>query len=156
MYAFTFARRMVCKASSTIPSFSLPQNASKSLIGLQQYRNLSSNTTTSDTEIDIGLAEEYKKEVQDILDDYDERAKRKQSLVGIVTSTKNTKTITIEIENRYFYPKYNKYISRHKKIMAHDEEELGKDGDLVRIVPCRPKSRRKRHSLIDIIRRAET
>eukprot|EP00607_Mallomonas_marina_P007461 CAMPEP_0182416766 /NCGR_PEP_ID=MMETSP1167-20130531/1124_1 /TAXON_ID=2988 /ORGANISM="Mallomonas Sp, Strain CCMP3275" /LENGTH=46 /DNA_ID= /DNA_START= /DNA_END= /DNA_ORIENTATION= len=38
--------------------------------------------------------------------------------------------------------------------MAHDENEEAKDGDYVRITPCRPMSRKKRHSLIDIIRKA--
>ena len=37
--------------------------------------------------------------------------------------------------------------------MAHDEEEKGKLGDLVRIIPCRPMSKRKKHKLKDIIRK---
>lgn len=38
--------------------------------------------------------------------------------------------------------------------MAHDEEEICQDGDLVRVVPCRPMSRKKRHKIIDVIRKA--
>ena len=39
--------------------------------------------------------------------------------------------------------------------MAHDENETGNVGDIVRIVPCRPVSKKKRHALIDVIRVAE-
>jgi hypothetical protein len=38
--------------------------------------------------------------------------------------------------------------------MAHDELGLGEMGDIVRIVPSRPMSRKKRHVLKDIIRKA--
>lgn len=40
--------------------------------------------------------------------------------------------------------------------MAHDEEERGFLGDTVRIVPCRPMSKKKRHKLMDIILRPPT
>ena len=43
----------------------------------------------------------------------------------------------------------------HKKVMAHDENESCTEGDLVRIVPCRPRSASKRHALIDVIRKAK-
>lgn len=124
-------------------------------------RGVSSSTfagfsTTSSTEVDMGLAKEYEKEVSDILEDYDERVKRRQALVGVITSTKNTKTITVEVERKKWYAKYNKAMTSHKKFMAHDEEELGATGDIVRIVPCRPLSARKRHKLIDIIRKSKT
>jgi len=39
--------------------------------------------------------------------------------------------------------------------MAHDENEIGKPGDLVRIIPCRPYSRRKRHIIKDIIKKEQ-
>lgn len=52
-----------------------------------------------------------------------------------------------------YFPKYDKSVSRRKKFMAHDENCESKLGDIVRIVPCRPMSTRKRHALIDILRR---
>lgn len=39
--------------------------------------------------------------------------------------------------------------------MAHDEHEVCGMGDLVRIVPCRPMSRKKRHKVLDIIRKGD-
>ena len=39
------------------------------------------------------------------------------------------------------------------RVVAHDEEELGRLGDVVRIVPCMPKSRKKRHVILDFIKK---
>ena len=105
---------------------------------------------------DVDLEEEYKEEIADIWKEYDERKKRKQSKIGVVVSTKAAKSITVEIRNLKYFPKYRALVPRHKKIMAHDEEERANEGDIVRIVPCRPRSRKKRHELIDIIRRPKT
>ncbi|RYH10253.1 30S ribosomal protein S17 [archaeon] len=87
------------------------------------------------------------------MNQYEERKKRRQALVGEVVSVKCSKSITVRVEYQKYFPKYDKHISRHNKFMAHDEQEQCKLGDVVRIVPCRPMSKRKRHALIDIIRR---
>jgi small subunit ribosomal protein S17 len=87
------------------------------------------------------------------LKEYDERQKRRQAKIGEVISTKCAKTINVEIKHMKYLPKYNAFLPRHRRIMAHDEEEKAKLGDIVRIVPCRPRSRTKRHILMDIIRR---
>ena len=138
-------------------------SASKSIfnsnIFFTQQRVMSSSSSSSSktvtaSDVDMSLADEYAPEVADVLKDYEERAKRKQSLMGIITSTKNSKSITVMVQHDKFYPKYNKVMKRRSKIMAHDEDEAGAVGDLVRIVPCRPRSAMKRHALIDIIRKA--
>jgi len=108
--------------------------------------------TGADGSIDLDV--EYSDEVKDILTQYTEKKKRRQALVGKITSTKCSKSITVVVEHGKYFPKYNKMIQKRKKIMAHDEEEKGRMGDTVRIVPCRPMSKKKRHALIDIIRRA--
>jgi small subunit ribosomal protein S17 len=72
-------------------------------------------------------------------------------MVGTVTSTKNEKSITVTVTRQKLVKKYRKWINRRKRFMAHDEEELANVGDLVRIVPCISKSRKKKHTLIDII-----
>lgn len=99
------------------------------------------------------LEEEYESEMKEIWSEYDERLKRRQAKIGRVVSTKNAKTISVEIDHRKFFPKYNKHVIRHRKIMAHDEKEEAQLGDVVRISPCRPMSRWKRHALVDILRR---
>lgn len=97
------------------------------------------------------LAEEYKKEIKDLWEMYAMRRARRQCMVGIVTSTKNAKSITVTVTRQKLVKKYRKWISRRKRFMAHDEKERANVGDLVRIVPCNPKSRKKRHKLIDIL-----
>lgn len=103
----------------------------------------------------LSVEVEYQKEVDDVLAERKFRAERKQALIGIVSSTKCSKSVTVVIEHDKYYSKYNKYVKVQRKVMAHDEEETGKLGDIVRIVPCRPMSRRKRHKLMDVIRRLE-
>ena len=125
---------------------------SASLVSSLQNRWLSSGDDGSKSMSE--MQQEYAKEIADIMHSYEERKKRKQSLVGIITSTKCAKSITIQVEHEKYFPKYNKYIKSRKKVMAHDEREIGKTGDMVRIVPCRPVSKRKRHTLIDVIKAA--
>ena len=112
------------------------------------------NTNTDASSTNKGLETDYKKEIDDILTDYDERKKRRQSMIGRVVSTKCAKSISVLVAHQKFFSKYNKYISRHKKVMAHDENEICEMGDTVRIVPCRPMSKMKRHAIIDILRKA--
>lgn len=99
---------------------------------------------------------EYKAEIAAIQKRYEDRKVRRQALVGTVVSTKNPKTLSVRVVHRRLITKYNKYVNVQKKVMAHDEEGRAKLGDLVRIIPCRPMSKRKHHSLIDIVKRPKT
>ena len=115
-----------------------------------------SSSDAADKEINMdAMQQEYAKEIADIMHGYEERKKRKQSLVGVITSTKSAKSITVQVEHEKFFPKYNKSVKARKNVMAHDENEIGNLGDVVRIVPCRPVSKKKRHALIDVIRAAD-
>ncbi len=64
-------------------------------------------------------------------------------LTGRVTSDKMDKTITVLVERRIMHPLYKKFIRRSKKYAAHDEDNVCKIGDMVRIEECRPLSKRK-------------
>lgn len=68
----------------------------------------------------------------------------KKIIQGVVTSTKSAKTIVVTAERRFMHSIYKKRITTHKKFHAHDEKEVGKEGDVVRIVSCRPISAKKR------------
>jgi small subunit ribosomal protein S17 len=81
--------------------------------------------------------------------------KQKQVLQGIVVSDKMEKTIVIEIVMRKLHPLYKKYLTRSKKVKAHDETNDAKIGDTVRVVECRPLSRDKRWRLAEIVERAK-
>lgn len=70
-------------------------------------------------------------------------------LTGRVTSDKMDKTITVLVERRVMHPLYKKFIRRSKKYAAHDEENVCKTGDLVRIEECRPFSKRKSWLVIE-------
>ena len=70
-------------------------------------------------------------------------------LTGRVTSDKMDKTITVLVDRRVMHPLYKKFIRRSKKYAAHDEANLCKIGDAVRIEECRPISKRKTWLVIE-------
>ena len=73
--------------------------------------------------------------------------------VGVVTSDKMTKTVTVRVDRLIKHPKYRRYVRRKKQFMAHDE--LGATiGDKVRIIETRPLSARKRWRVIEIVQKA--
>ena len=69
-------------------------------------------------------------------------------LQGKVTSTKRDKTITVEVERRVMHPLYRKFIKRSKKYSAHDEQNVCKEGETVKIRECRPISKSKTWELV--------
>ena len=75
-------------------------------------------------------------------------------LQGRVVSDKMQKTIVVEIQQRKLHRLYKKYLTRTKRIKAHDEKNDCKIGDVVRVVETRPLSKEKRWRLLDIVERA--
>jgi small subunit ribosomal protein S17 len=75
-------------------------------------------------------------------------------LTGKVVSNKMQKTITVAVERLVPHPKYGKYVRRTTKLMAHDENGEGGEGDMVEIVQCRPLSRHKSWRLVRVVNRA--
>ncbi len=75
-------------------------------------------------------------------------------LQGTVTSTGMDKTIGVRVERMFKHPRYQKYIRRHEKYLAHDEEGRANVGDTVDIVECRPISKHKRWRLSNIVAEA--
>ena len=73
----------------------------------------------------------------------------KRVLTGRVTSDKMDKTVTVLVDRRVMHPLYKKFIRRSKKYAAHDEANLCKTGDVVRIVECPPISKRKTWTVIE-------
>lgn len=83
-----------------------------------------------------------------------ERKQRKER-VGIVSSSKMDKTITVVINRKEKHPIYGKFIKRSKKFYAHDEKNECNEGDKVRIMETRPLSHLKHWRLVEIIERAK-
>jgi small subunit ribosomal protein S17 len=81
------------------------------------------------------------------------RERRRQEKVGLVTSDRMQKTVTVRVERLVQHPKYRRYIRRRSKFMAHDD--LGAHiGDIVKIVETRPLSARKRWRVVEIVQKA--
>jgi small subunit ribosomal protein S17 len=80
--------------------------------------------------------------------------KRVRTLTGRVVSTKMQKTVAVEIERLIRHSAYGKFIRRTTKLLAHDEKGESHQGDLVRIAPCRPLSRRKSWRVIEVVEKA--
>ena len=78
----------------------------------------------------------------------------KRELVGVVVSDKANKIITVKVETYKKDPKYGKRIKYSKKYTAHDEENVAKIGDKVRLVATRPLSKTKRYELKEVIEKA--
>ena len=78
-----------------------------------------------------------------------------REFVGIVTSDKMAKTITVLVSTKKLHPLYKKYVSRSKKYKAHDETNDAHTGDTVRIQECRPVSKDKCWRLVEVVARAK-
>lgn len=80
----------------------------------------------------------------------DERKVRK-TRIGLVSSNKMDKTVTVEVERKVKHPIYGKFIKKTTKFMAHDEKNECSIGDTVRIMESRPLSKNKSWRLVEVI-----
>jgi small subunit ribosomal protein S17 len=62
------------------------------------------------------------------------------------------KTAVVEVGRVKQHALYKKTLRETKKYFAHDEEQVCKEGDLVRIIETRPLSRLKRWSVVGVVR----
>lgn len=79
---------------------------------------------------------------------------KRAELVGRVVSDQNDKTITVLVETYRNHPLYGKRVKYSKKYRAHDEKNIAKVGDTVKIVQTRPLSKTKRYELVDVLEKA--
>lgn len=79
----------------------------------------------------------------------------RKTLMGIVISDKNEKTIVVNVERKSKHPLYKKLVISHKKYHAHDENKEANVGDKVEIAETRPMSATKRWRLVRIIEKAK-
>lgn len=83
------------------------------------------------------------------------RKARRKIYTGEVVSDKMEKTIVVQIVARKLHQLYKKYVTRSKRVKAHDEKNEAHIGDTVRIVESRPYSKEKCWKLIEIVERAK-
>jgi small subunit ribosomal protein S17 len=79
----------------------------------------------------------------------------RKTRVGVVTSDKMDKTITVAVERKVKHPIYGKFVKKTTKFHAHDEKGECGIGDVVKIMETRPLSKTKRWRLVEIIQKAK-
>jgi small subunit ribosomal protein S17 len=84
-----------------------------------------------------------------------EQKKEPRTMTGRVVSNKMNKTVSVVIQRTVKHPLYEKYLRRSTKVLAHDEKNECKEGDLVVIESSRPLSKRKAWRLQKILSRAQ-
>jgi small subunit ribosomal protein S17 len=80
--------------------------------------------------------------------------KVQRTVVGRVVSDKMDKTVSVAIERLIKHPVYGKYIRRTTKVLAHDAANECKPGDRVAISECRPISKNKSWTVVNVVERA--
>jgi len=83
-----------------------------------------------------------------------ERNLRKTKL-GIVSSNKMDKTITVNVERKVKHPIYGKFLKKTTKFHAHDEKNECSIGDTVKIMESRPLSKTKRWRLVEVVEKVK-
>ncbi len=78
------------------------------------------------------------------------KTKSSRTVTGHVVSDKADKTISVKVERLVKHPVYGKYIRRTTKVLAHDENNECKAGDLVTISECRPFSKNKSWQVVSV------
>ena len=75
--------------------------------------------------------------------------------IGVVTSNKMTKTITVAVERKVKHPIYGKFLKKTTKFHAHDEKNECSIGDVVKIMETRPLSKTKRWRLVEVVEKVK-
>ena len=81
--------------------------------------------------------------------------KSRKTYTGVVTSTKMEKTITVVVDNYRKHRLYGKRVKHSTKFHAHDENNVAKVGDVVKIMETRPLSKTKSFCLLEVVKTQE-
>jgi small subunit ribosomal protein S17 len=84
-----------------------------------------------------------------------EERNERRTRIGVVTSDKMDKTISVSVVTSVKHPLYKKFVKRTKVYKVHDENNECRIGDTVEIMETRPLSKNKYHRLSRIIERAK-
>ncbi len=77
---------------------------------------------------------------------------RGRTFTGTVISARMQKTVTVEWERKHFLKKYERYEKRKSKVKAHNPESVNaKEGDVVKIMECRPISKTKNFIVVEVM-----
>ena len=84
-----------------------------------------------------------------------ERTTSRKVRVGKVVSDKMDKTVVVIVKDRVAHKTYKKIIGRTYRLKAHDENNEGGVGDIVRVMETRPLSKDKRWRVVEIVEKAK-
>ena len=79
----------------------------------------------------------------------------RKTRIGVVTSNKMNKTITVAVERKVKHPISGKFVKKTTTFHAHDEKDECTLGDLVKIMETRPLSKTKRWRLVEVVEKAK-
>ena len=79
----------------------------------------------------------------------------RKTRIGVVTSNKMTKTITVAVERKVKHPIYGKFVKKTTGFHAHDEKNECSIGDVVKIMESRPLSKTKRWRLVEVVEKVK-
>ncbi|MES2882299.1 MAG: 30S ribosomal protein S17 [Bacteroidota bacterium] len=79
----------------------------------------------------------------------------RKTRIGVVSSNKMTKTITVKVERKVKHPIYGKFVKKSTSFHAHDERNEASIGDVVRIMETRPLSKTKRWRLVEVLEKVK-
>ena len=85
-----------------------------------------------------------------------EKRRHRKIRTGTVVSNRMNKTVTVAIVRSYQHPLYKKVVRSTKKILAHDEQNNCRVGDVIQVIESRPLSKRKRWRVQSVITAAQT
>ncbi len=75
--------------------------------------------------------------------------------IGVVSSNKMDKTVTVAVERKVKHPMYGKFLKKTTRFHAHDEKNECSIGDLVKIMETRPLSKTKRWRLVEVLEKVK-
>jgi small subunit ribosomal protein S17 len=75
--------------------------------------------------------------------------------IGVVSSNKMDKTITVKVDSRVKHPLYGKFVKKTTGFHAHDDKNECNIGDLVKIMETRPLSKTKRWRLVEVLEKVK-
>ncbi|MBV4358570.1 MULTISPECIES: 30S ribosomal protein S17 [Pinibacter] len=79
----------------------------------------------------------------------------RKTRIGVVTSNKMEKTITVAVERKIKHPIYGKFLKKTTSFHAHDEKNECSIGDTVKIMETRPLSKTKRWRLVEVVEKVK-
>jgi small subunit ribosomal protein S17 len=84
------------------------------------------------------------------------KVKKRREWVGNVISDKMNKTVVVAVDRFVPHPFYRKFMRRVTKLKAHDEQNLSKVGDRVKLIETRPISKEKHWRVVQILERGRS